>query len=109
MEYLNYLKKPGFDFSNNGRNSSLQSKQSKIQFKKTGTTIVGVLCPEGVILAADTRATMGFVAEKNCKKIHYVSPNMRSCGAGTAADLQNVMCRAFFGGVRVNFFSQDEV
>ena len=96
MEYLSYLKKPGFDFSNKTRNSSMISSNEKTKFKKTGTTIVGVLCPEGVVLAADTRATMGFVAEKNCRKIHYISPNMRSCGAGTAADLQYVMCK-FFG------------
>lgn len=72
------------------------SNNNKTKFKKTGTTIVGVLCPEGVILAADTRATMGFVAEKNCRKIHYIAPKMRSCGAGTAADLQYVMCRDNF-------------
>jgi 20S proteasome alpha/beta subunit len=95
MEYLNYLKKPGFDFSNQNRNSKMISKQVNNSYKKTGTTIVGVLCPSGVVLAADTRATAGFIAEKNCSKIHYVAPNIRSCGAGTAADLQYVMCRDF--------------
>ena len=96
MEYLTHLKKPGFDFSNQNRNGRMMSSQDKSQFKKTGTTIVGVLCPSGVVLAADTRATMGYVAEKNCKKIHYVAPNIRSCGAGTAADLQYVMCKNTF-------------
>lgn len=91
MEYLTQLKKPGFDFSNAQRNSKMTKANDNSQYKKTGTTIVGVLCPTGVVLAADTRATMGFVAEKNCKKIHYIAPNIRSCGAGTAADLQYVM------------------
>lgn len=94
MEYLTHLKKPGFDFSNQNRNAQLQSANIKSNAKKTGTTIVGVVCPEGVVLAADTRATMGFVAEKNCKKVHYITPNIVSCGAGTAADMQYVFCKS---------------
>lgn len=32
---------------------------------------------DGVILGADTRATEGMVvADKNCSKIHYISPNI---------------------------------
>ena len=38
-----------------------------LSYKKTGTTIVGVKFNEGVVLAADTRATGGsIVVEKNC-------------------------------------------
>ena len=44
-----------------------------------------------MVLAADTRATGGsVVVEKNCEKIHYIAPNIYSCGAGTAADTQFV-------------------
>lgn len=44
---------------------------------KTGTTIVGILFKDGVILGADTRATEGpIVADKNCEKIHYLADNM---------------------------------
>ena len=64
----------------------VNSTDIKKMMKKTGTTIVGVTCREGVVLAADTRATANFVAEKNCDKIHYIEPNVRCCGAGTAAD-----------------------
>lgn len=40
-----------------------------------------------MILGADTRATSDtIVADKNCSKIHYLSPNIYCCGAGTAAD-----------------------
>ncbi|KAH9386658.1 20S proteasome subunit beta 2 [Nematocida major] len=54
---------------------------------KTGTTIVGVKGEDYVVLAADTRSTSGpVVANKNCSKIHYISENIRCCGAGTAAD-----------------------
>lgn len=27
-------------------------------------------------------------ADKNCEKIHYISPQIRCCGAGTAADTE---------------------
>lgn len=38
-------------------------------------------------MAADTRATAGtVVADKNCEKLHYLAPNIRCAGAGTAAD-----------------------
>jgi len=58
---------------------------------KTGTTIVGVVCKDAVVLGADTRATTGpIVADKNCEKIHYMAPNMYCCGAGTAADTEAV-------------------
>lgn len=63
----------------------------KPSFKKTGTTIVGLLFKDGVVLAADTRATGGsIVVEKNCEKIHPIAPNIYCCGAGTAADTQFV-------------------
>ena len=51
---------------------------------KTGTTIVGVIYKDGVVLGADTRATSGdLIADKNCSKIHYLQPNMYCCGAGS--------------------------
>lgn len=38
---------------------------------------------DGVIIAADTRATAGtIVADKNCEKIHYLAPNIYCSGAG---------------------------
>ncbi len=55
----------------------------------TGTTIVGVVYKDGVVLGADTRATGGSeVMDKNCEKIHYLAPNIWCCGAGTAADTE---------------------
>ena len=36
-------------------------------------------------------ATEGpIVADKNCEKIHFMSPNIYCCGAGTAADTEGV-------------------
>lgn len=44
---------------------------------KTGTTIVGIIFKDGVILGADTRATEDtIVSDKNCSKIHYLAQNM---------------------------------
>lgn len=85
-EYVN-----GFNFENCLRNNSIASEETiKKHFTKTGTTIVGVMCKEGVVLAADTRATAGHVADKNCDKIHFIAPNITCCGAGTAADNEYV-------------------
>jgi len=59
--------------------------------RKTGTTIVGVVYRDGIVLGADTRATSGSeVVEKNCEKIHYLAPNIMCCGAGTAADTEMI-------------------
>jgi len=58
---------------------------------KTGTTIVGLVYKDGVVLGADTRATEGsIVCDKNCEKIHHISKNIWCCGAGTSADTENI-------------------
>lgn len=45
----------------------------------TGTTIVGCLFKDGIILGADTRATEGdIVADKNCEKVSNESPLLGS-------------------------------
>ncbi|ENN71964.1 proteasome subunit beta type-7 [Dendroctonus ponderosae] len=81
---------PGFSFENCRRNAMLEKKGLSIpKAQKTGTTIVGIIYADGVILGADTRATEDTtVADKNCEKIHYLAPNMYCCGAGTAADTE---------------------
>nr|CDI56004.1 probable 20S proteasome beta2 subunit [Melanopsichium pennsylvanicum 4] len=82
----------GFDFSNYSRNIHLaRSGLGGFTATSTGTTIVGLIFKDGVVLGADTRATEGpIVADKNCEKIHYISDNIRCCGAGTAADTEFV-------------------
>lgn len=84
------LSPAGFNFDNCRRNAALL-KQGYVAPKavKTGTTIVGIIFKDGVILGADTRATEGpIVSDKNCEKIHYLAKNMYCCGAGTAADTE---------------------
>ncbi|KAG2595149.1 hypothetical protein PVAP13_5KG523000 [Panicum virgatum] len=84
--------KGGFSFDLCPRNGMLEKKGLKVPgFRKTGTTIVGLVFADGVVLGADTRATEGpIVADKNCEKIHYMAPNIYCCGAGTAADTEAV-------------------
>lgn len=84
--------KGGFSFDLCRRNEMLVNKGLRgPSFLKTGTTIVGLIFQDGVILGADTRATEGpIVADKNCEKIHYMAPNIYCCGAGTAADTEAV-------------------
>jgi len=81
----------GFVFDNVARNAMLERSGYKMPGAvKTGTTIVGIVYKDGVILGADTRATEGpIVADKNCSKIHYIAENIYCCGAGTAADTEN--------------------
>lgn len=82
----------GFAFDLCKRNELLGKKGvAGPGFTKTGTTIAGVVFKDGVVLGADTRSTAGTtVADKNCEKIHYIAPNIYCCGAGTAADTENV-------------------
>lgn len=82
----------GFSFENCKRNAYLADKAGvkPPTAMKSGTTICGVVCKDAVVLAADTRATEGpMVADKNCKKLHYISENIYCAGAGTAADLEH--------------------
>ncbi|CAK0787833.1 Bifunctional protein GlmU [Coccomyxa viridis] len=82
----------GFQFDLCGRNAYLEARGIKPpRFTKTGTTIAGLVFKDGVVLGADTRSTSDTtVADKNCEKIHYIAPNIYCCGAGTAADTENV-------------------
>jgi len=56
---------------------------------KTGTTTVGVVCKDGVILASDTKATMGYlVASKEAQKIYQVDDRISITTAGGSGDTQ---------------------
>ncbi|XP_041908693.1 proteasome subunit beta type-7 isoform X2 [Corvus kubaryi] len=96
MATVSVLRAPagGFSFDNCSRNSLLEAElvQKGLRVpapRKTGTTIAGVIFKDGIVLGADTRATEGMVvADKNCSKIHFISPNIYCCGAGTAADTE---------------------
>jgi len=57
-----------------------------------GTTTIGVVCKNGVILASDTRVTMGFyVAHKQGKKIYKIDDHLAMTISGTVADAQRTV------------------
>lgn len=66
----------GFSFENVLRNTSLANKNLGLpKATSTGTTIVGCLYENGIVLGADTRATEGpIVADKNCEKVTTTLP-----------------------------------
>jgi len=54
-----------------------------------GTTTIGVVCKDGVVLATDTRATMGyFIAHKHAKKVYPVAEHLAMTIAGAVGDAQ---------------------
>ena len=56
---------------------------------KKGTSTIGILCKDGVILAADRRATSGYlIASKKTEKIIQISDKMAITMAGTVSDAQ---------------------
>ncbi len=57
-----------------------------------GTTTVGAVCKDGVILASDTRVTMGYyVAHKFGKKVYQIDNHLGMTISGTVADAQKVV------------------
>lgn len=59
---------------------------------KTGTTTVGIVCKNGVVLASDRRATMGtLIASKDIDKIYALSDNIAMTIAGGVGDAQTLV------------------
>lgn len=57
-----------------------------------GTTTVGVLCEGGIILASESRATMGnFIASSTAKKIYQVDDLVGLTTAGVVGDAQSLV------------------
>lgn len=54
-----------------------------------GTTTVGIVCKEGVILAADKRTSAGYmIADKKTEKVKKISDHMAITTAGLVSDAQ---------------------
>lgn len=59
---------------------------------KKGTTTCALVCSDGVVLAADTRASAGlFIADRNVMKIQRVDKHIGMTIAGGVADAQNLV------------------
>jgi len=62
------------------------------QLTLKGTTTIGLVCKDGVILASDTRVTMGYyVAHKQGKKVYQIDDHLAMTIAGSVADAQKAV------------------
>jgi len=60
-----------------------------VEKRKTGTTTLAIKCKDGVILAADMRATMGnIIARGDFVKIEKITDSMALTIAGVVSDIQ---------------------
>jgi len=74
------------------------------QAVKTGTTIMAVQFPGGVVMGADTRTSTGeYVANRASRKISKVHDNIFVCRCGSAADTQALT------GFVINYLGQHAV
>ena len=61
----------------------------KIDIRKTGTTTVGIVCKDGVVLAAEKKSTLGYlVASKESEKILPLDEHIALTIAGASGDAQ---------------------
>ena len=61
-------------------------------YVKKGTTTVGIVCKEGIVLGADKKATAGnFIADKNVEKVRKLTDNIALTIAGGVSDIQMLL------------------
>lgn len=59
---------------------------------KKGTTTIGIVCKDGIVLAADKRATAGtLIVDKTAEKVHQINENSAVTIAGTVSDAQLII------------------
>ncbi|MEM4625318.1 MAG: proteasome subunit beta [Candidatus Pacearchaeota archaeon] len=65
------------------------NEELKKSMLKTGTSIVGIVCSDGVVLAADRQVSAGsIVMNKDFMKIVYLSDNVIAAITGSVSDAQ---------------------
>jgi len=70
----------------------MNNEVSAAEAKKTGTTTVGLVYKDGVVLASDRRATMGYlIASKDIDKIYPITDNIAMTIAGSVGDAQTLV------------------
>lgn len=58
---------------------------------KTGTTILGIVCKDGIVMAADRQVTAGNIAmRKDEKKVFTINDYLVLSGCGIAGDIQRI-------------------
>lgn len=70
----------------------INDKMALYEKLKKGTTTVGVVCKDGIVLATDRRVTAGlYVAHKKGRKLFILDDNKAATIAGLVADAQIIM------------------
>lgn len=65
------------------------NSREDLLLRKTGTTTVGIVCKDGVVLAAEKKSTMGYlVASKESQKILKIADHIAMTIAGASGDAQ---------------------
>jgi len=65
------------------------AKMESMMEVRKGTTTLGIVCKDGILLAADRRVTAGYlIAHKKTKKVFPVSDHMAITTAGLVSDIQ---------------------
>lgn len=66
-------------------------EELKKNILKTGTTILGIVCKDGIVMAADRQISMGnLVARKDAEKVFPINDYLIFAGCGVAGDIQRV-------------------
>lgn len=82
-----------------------QTQENQI---KTGTTTLGLVCKDGVVLAADKRATAGnFIANKKTEKVFPVADNIAITIAGLVSDAQ-MLSKIFRAELKLRYLRSGE-
>lgn len=69
-----------------------QVEKKDMEHLETGTTTVGLVTDEGVVMAADRRASMGrLTASKRAKKVYRLDDNIGLTIAGSVGDAQKIV------------------
>lgn len=62
------------------------------RYMRTGTTTIGLVCRDGVIMATDTRVTMGsYIAHKRGRKLYQIDRHVAMTIAGIAGYGQSIV------------------
>lgn len=64
-------------------------QELKNSILKTGTTIIGIVCEDGIVMGADRQTSAGnIVMSKNTQKAVQINDYLVSAGAGVASDIE---------------------
>jgi len=78
-------------------NKNKMDEELKKHVVKTGTTTLGIVCRDGIVIAADKRGTYGsdhgvtYIAGKDQQKIYELTPEIIVTTAGTASDTVRII------------------